>query len=149
MKAFLRKQFLSKPVDRFDGLTNNYTRFIYKWQCKAPDLRYDKNPQYLQDCRLLGEDIMTPYSTLDMNAKIVRLEEPTEIVDISDAIDAFMKLIGNEQGYIGTIVDKMINEFGLVKTCRLLGHLIAAGNVFNDEWEYGGETHGGWRYVTR
>lgn len=84
-----------------------------------------------------------------MNAKIVRLEEPTEIVDISDAIDAFMKLIGNEQGYIGTIVDKMINEFGLVKTCRLLGHLIAAGNVFYDEWEYGGETHGGWRYVTR
>ena len=149
LKAFLRKQFLSKPVDRFDGLTNNYTRFIYKWQCKAPDLRYDKNPQYLQDCRLLGEEIMTPYYTLDMNAKIVRLEEPAEIVDISDAIDAFMKLIGDEQGYIGAIVDKMINEFGPVKTCRLLGHLITAGNVFYDEWEYGGETHGGWRYVKR
>ena len=43
----------------------------------------------------------------------------------------------------------MINEFGTVRTCRLLGHLIAAGNVFYDEWEYGGETHGGWRYVKR
>ncbi|MBR6415865.1 MAG: leucine-rich repeat domain-containing protein [Bacteroidales bacterium] len=147
LKAFLRKQFLSKPVDRFDGLTNNYTRFMYRWHQKAPDLRYDKNPQYLQDCRLLGEEILTPYYSLDKNAKIVRLEEPTEIVDISDAVDAFMKLIGNEQGYIGTIVDKMINEFGPVKTCRLLGHLITAGNVFYDEWEYGGETHGGWRYM--
>ena len=36
----------------------------------------------------------------------------------------------------------MFNEFGPVRTCRLLGHLIAAGNVFYDEWEYGGETHG-------
>ena len=147
LKAFLWKQFLSKPVDRFNGLTNNYSRFIYKWQCKAPDRRYDKDPKYLQDCRLLGEEIMTPYYSLDKNAKIIRLEEPTETVDITDAIEGFTKQVGNDSGYIGSIVDKMIDEFGPVKTCRVLGHMITKGIVFYDEWEINGEPHGVWKVV--
>lgn len=147
LKAFLWKQFLSKPVDRFDGLTNNYARFIYKWQRKAPDLLYEKpNPEYIQACRLLGEEIMTPYYSLDKNKKIIRLEEPTEIVDISDALESFMKRVGNNHGRIGGIVSEMVDEFGPVKTCRMLGHLITAGDVFYDEWEIGEEIHGSWRY---
>lgn len=147
LKAFLWKQFLSKPVDRFDGLTNNYTRFIYKWQRKAPDLRYEKpDPEYTRACQLLGEEIMTPYYSLDKNSKIIRLEEPTEIVDFSDALDGFKKLVGNNHGMIGGIVEEMINEFGPVKTCRMLGQLITAGEVFYDEWEIGEETHGVWKY---
>lgn len=147
LKAFLWKQFLSRPVDRFDGLTNDYTRFIYKWQRKAPDLRYGQpDPKYLQDCRLLGEEIMTPYYSLDKYNKIVRLEEPTEIVDISDALEGFRKLAGTDFGHIGDVVRKMIGEFGPVKTCRALGHLIAEGIVFYNEWEMGGENHGTWVY---
>lgn len=146
LKAFLWKEFLSKPVDRFDGLTNNYTRFIYKWQRKAPDLRYDKDPKCLQDCKLLGEEIMTPFYSLDKSHKIIRLEAPTEIVDISDAIEGFKRLAGTDYGYIGNIVGKMIAEFGPVKTCRALGHLITEGIVFYDEWDIGGEPHGAWRF---
>lgn len=150
LKAFLRKQFLSKPVDRFDGLTNNYSRYIYKWQRKAPDLRYEKpDPEYIRACQLLGEEMMTPYYSLDKNSKIIHLEEPTEVVDISDAIDGFMRLVGNERGYIGSIVDEMIHVFGPVKTCRVLGHLITIGDVFYDEWEIGEETHGVWKYEKR
>ena len=147
LKAFLWKQFISKPVDRFDGLTNNYTRFIYKWQGKAPDRRYGRpDPEYIRACKLLGEEIMTPYYSLDKNKKIIRLEEPSEIVDISDAIESFMKLVGNVHGPIGGIVDKIINEYGPIKTCRVLGHLITIGTVFYDEWESFGETRGGWEY---
>lgn len=147
LKAFLWKQFLSKPVDRFDGLTNNYTRFIYKWQRKAPDLRYEKpNPEYTRACQLLGEEIMTPYYSLDDNNKIIRLEETTEIVDISDALEGFMKMVGNNHGMIGGVVKEMIKGFGPVKTCRVLGHLITTGDVFYDEWEIGEETHGVWKY---
>jgi|GEM_PF-3789933 len=147
LKLFLWKEFLSKPVDQFDGLTNNYTRFIYKWQRKAPDLRYEKpNPEYTQACQLLGEEIMTPYYSLDKNSKIIRLEEPTEIVDTSDAFEGFIKLVGNERGMIGGVVEEMIKKYGPVKTCRVLGHLITTGDIQYDEWEIGEETYGVWNY---
>ena len=89
---------------------------------------------------------MTPYYSLDKNSKIIRLEEPTEIVDISDAIEGFMKMVGNNHGMIGGVVKEMIKEYGPVKTCRMLGQLITAGEVFYDEWEIGEETHGVWKY---
>ena len=145
LKNFLWKEFLSKPVDKFDGLTNNYTRFVYKWLRNVPHLPNDKNP-YLQDCKLLGEEIMTPYYSLDKNHKIIRLEEPTETVDISDALEGFKELAGTDYGYIGNVVGKMIAEFGPVKTCRALGHLITEGIVFYSEWEIGEETNGVWSY---
>lgn len=147
LKAFLRKQFLSKPVDRFNGLKNNYTRYIYKWNEKIPDVRHGKPSQeFVRACQLLGEDLMTPYYTLDENHKIVRLEEPTEIVDASDAFEGFSRLVDKEEGMIGAVVRKMMAEFGAIKTCRALGQLIATGNITYHEFTSYGKTHGTWTY---
>ena len=147
LKAFLRKQFLSKPVDRFDGLKNNYTRYLYKWNERIPDLRYGKPiPVFVRACQLLGKDLMTPYYSLDENHKIVRLEEPTEIVDASDAFEGFSRLVDKEEGMIGAVVGKMMDEFGAIKTCRALGQLIATGNITYHEFTISGETHGTWTY---
>lgn len=148
LKSFLWKHFLSKPVDKFDGLKNAYTRYIYKWNNKRPNSRYQKAAfeSFLGESKLLGEELMTPYYTLDENRKIVRLEEPTETVDTSDAFEGFMRLIGNEQGMIGSIVESMIQEFGTIKTCRVLGQLITTGNIIYHEFEINQQTHGGWQY---
>ena len=150
LKAFLWKQFLSKPIDKFDGLTNNYTRFIYKWNGKDLGLGYQaSDSEYISDSKLLGEEIMTPYYSLDKNRKIVRLEDPMEIVDVSDALEDFTKRIGNESGMIGGIVEEMINEFGPVKTCRVLGHLVSIGKVvyYEYESEYSKVIRGVWKIV--
>ena len=150
LKAFLWKQFLSKPIDKFDGLTNNYTRFIYKWNGKDLGLGYQaSDSEYVSDSKLLGEEIMTPYYSLDKNRKIIRLEAPMEIVDVSDALEDFTKRIGNESGMIGGIVEEMINEFGPVKTCRVLGHLVSIGKVvyYEYESEYSKVIRGVWKIV--
>ena len=92
---------------------------------------------------------MTPYYSLDKNRKIVRLEDPMEIVDVSDALEDFTKRIGNESGMIGGIVEEMINEFGPVKTCRVLGHLVSIGKVvyYEYESEYSKVIRGVWKIV--
>lgn len=137
LKSFLKKHFISKPVDKFDGLSNDYFRYLYRWNLRNPYLPgMILNPEFVRASKLLGEEIMTPWYTLNAKRKIVRLEGPAPVEDYADAIEGLKKLIGDIQGTIYTpVFDKMINEYGHVKTCRAFGYMIAAGNVLYHESE--------------
>jgi len=138
LKSFLEKHFISKPVDKFDGLSNDYFRYLYRWNLRNPYLPgMILDPEFVRASKLLGEEIMSsPWYTLNSKRKIVRLEEPVPVVDYTDAIEGLKKLIGDTQGRIYTpVFDKMIDEYGPVKTCRALGYMIAAGNVLYHENE--------------
>ena len=120
---------------------------MYKFGDRIQYPEYQKpSPEFISACRLLGEDLMTPYYTLDENKKIVRLEKPTEVVDTSDAFEKFSRLVGKDERWIDGVVEKMINEFGAIKTCRVLGQLIAAGNLLYQEYTNNGATNGNWKY---
>lgn len=138
LKSFLEKHFISKPVDKFNGLSNDYFRYLYRWNLRNPYLPgMILDPEFVRASKLLGEEIMSsPWYTLNSKRKIVRLEEPVPVVDYTDAIEGLKKLIGDTQGRIYTpVFDKMIDEYGPVKTCRALGYMIAAGNVLYHENE--------------
>lgn len=137
LKSFLKKHFLSKPVDGFDGLSNNYYRYIYRWNLRIPNTRYEKpDREFVRACKLLGEEIMTPWYTLNEKRVITRLDEPLQVDDIMDAVDRLKQLIGDKVGMIYTpVFDKMFNEFGPIKTCRALGYLLTTGHVIYHENE--------------
>lgn len=138
MNGFLKKHFLTKPVDKFDGLSNDYFRYLYRWNLRNPYLPgMILDPEFVRASKLMGEEIMSsPWYTLNSKRKIVRLEEPVPVVDYTDAIEGLKKLIGDTQGRIYTpVFDKMIDEYGPVKSCRALGYMIAAGNVLYHENE--------------
>ena len=118
-------------------MSNDYFRYIYRWNLRNPYLPgMILDPEFVRASKLLGEEIMTPWYTLNAKHKIVRLERPTPVENYADAIEGLKKLIGDIQGTIYTpVFDKMINEYGTVKTCRSFGYMIAAGDVLYHESE--------------
>lgn len=136
LRSFIRKQFFSKPVDKFNGLSNDYYRYIYKWNLRIPNIRYQKpDPEFVSACKLLGKEIMTPWYTLNDKHKIIRLEEPVPAVDFTDALEELKTLVGDTQGMITPVFDTMINKYGPVKTCRALGYMMTTGCIIYHEHE--------------